>query len=868
MSGEGNTSARTRSSEADPRAQRVAARALTAASRKRCARGGLAVGAALAAGLLCASSCSRPAEVRIDEVLAVYEDAKTYDGLTIEYPLDGTLFPPELAPPSFRWTDSEPDCDTWVVLVRFAEQNEKMSFLVRSPQWTPEPDDWEQIKRNSLERCATVTVLGLRRADPRVIRSGSRITISTSRDEVGAPLFYREVNLPFIEAVKDPTRIRWRMGPISSMQPPPVVLENLLVCGNCHSFSASGAVLGMDVDYANDKGSYALVPVEKRIILATSDIITWSDFRREDKQPTFGLLSQVSPDGRYAVSTVKDRSVFVARPELAFSQLFFPIRGILAVYDRQTRRFQALPGADDPQYVQSNPTWSPDGRYIVFARAAAYHLRRDTGNVLLTKEECAEFLEEGKPFVFDLYRIPFNDGAGGQPEPLAGASGNGMSNFFAKYSPDGKWIVFCKARSYMLLQPDSELYIIPAEGGEARRLSCNTGRMNSWHSWSPNGKWLVFSSKANSDYTQLFLTHIDEHGSSSPPVVLSRMTAPDRAANIPEFVNVAPGAITEIRPQFVDDVSYVRAGDARLAAGNDVEGAIRHYRKALELNPHNAAAHSNLGGVLATQGKVEEGVAHLLEAMRLEPTEGSAYYNLGMLRYRQGRSAEAIHYLQSALRYRPEVGDAHRVLGTLLCAQGAVAEGAFHLAEAVRLDPADSAARYQLARVMAGVGRIEEAVAELRACLKVDPTDADALGLLGRLLYARGECRPAIGCLAQAVEQRPDDPELLEELAWMLAVAPQTSLRDGGRAVQYARRACELTGFRAFKPLDLLGVAYAAAGRFAEAIQAAEMAQALARAAGQEELAARIAERIELYRRNEPYEPPAASQPVPPDSAP
>ena len=47
-----------------------------------------------------------------------------------------------------------------------------------------------------------------------------------------------------------------------------------------------------------------------------------------------------------------------------------------------------------------------------------------------------------------------------------------MSNFFPKYSPDGKWIVFCKAKSYMLLQPDSELYIIPAEGGA--RDACAT----------------------------------------------------------------------------------------------------------------------------------------------------------------------------------------------------------------------------------------------------------------------------------------------------------------------------------------------------------------------------------------------------------
>ena len=40
-----------------------------------------------------------------------------------------------------------------------------------------------------------------------------------------------------------------------------------------------------------------------------------------------------------------------------------------------------------------------------------------------------------------------------------------MSNYFARYSPDGRWIVFCRAKSYMLLQRDSELYILPAEGG-------------------------------------------------------------------------------------------------------------------------------------------------------------------------------------------------------------------------------------------------------------------------------------------------------------------------------------------------------------------------------------------------------------------
>jgi hypothetical protein len=66
-------------------------------------------------------------------------------------------------------------------------------------------------------------------------------------------LFYRDVNLPFAEAVKDPSTIRWRFGSLDKPTVPPVVLEKLPVCGNCHSFSRNAEYLAMDVDYANNK---------------------------------------------------------------------------------------------------------------------------------------------------------------------------------------------------------------------------------------------------------------------------------------------------------------------------------------------------------------------------------------------------------------------------------------------------------------------------------------------------------------------------------------------------------------------------------------------------------------------------------------
>jgi tetratricopeptide (TPR) repeat protein len=765
--------------------------------------------AIVAAGIvICYKSSPEP-----DALLACYHNGSGYDTLTIHYPLDETLFPPEIVPLKFQWKDSNSKSNMWLVSIRFQDGDVPMNIITRKSEWIPEQQQWETIKKRSLEQNAQVTILGIRHWISAKILSAGHTTIKTSKDSVGAPLFYREVNLPFIDAVKDPSNIRWRFGSISSSEQPPIVLEHLPVCGNCHSFPADGKTLAMDVDYANSKASYVITQIDEQMTLATSDIITWDDYKKEDGQQTFGLLSQISPDGRFVLSTVKDASVFVPMPDLAFSQLFFPIKGILCVYDRQTQTFQSLPGADNPEFVQSNPSWSPDGKYIVFARAKAYKLKNVTGprRVLLTPEQCEEFVKDGKPFLFDLYRIPFNDGKGGEPEPIEGASNNGMSNYFAKYSPDGRWIVFCKAKSYMLLQPDSELYIIPADGGRAKRLHCNTSRMNSWHSFSPNGKWLAFSSKANSPYTQLFLTHIDEQGHSSPAVLLEHFTAPDRAANIPEFVNTGPTAITKIHEQFLDDYSYLRAA-TEFIKGNDFIGAEQQCRKSLELNPKNAKAHAVLGIALVRQNKLEEANEHLAEAIRLDPTDYEAHYTLGQALTRQKKFDEAIGQFSTVLQLRPDYTQAHGYMGSLLLAKGILDQAENHLSEALRLDP----------------------------------NYADAHFNMGQLMLRRKNLDGAIRYLSQAVELVPDDAQANYKLA--LALAQQ---KQPDESVVHYTKAVSIDPKVDTSPLlnHLLAVYYADARQFDKATLHEEKALELARAAGFETLAKEFEKWLKVYKQ-------------------
>ncbi len=734
-------------------------------------------------------------------------ESSSPEALTIVYPLDESLFPPEIAAPTFRWEDSHASAGRWQVEIEFQGQEAAIRSWCDTAVWTPSDSEWEEIKQLSREKPAAVTVRGYSRDDQDHVVSEGHVSISTSQDAVEAPLFFREVNLPFLTAVKDPAlHIRWRFGEISSKEPPPVVLDKLPVCGNCHSFSADGSTLAMEVDSGNDKGAYAIIPIEKEPAINPDKIISWANYRPEDQAKTFGLLCQISPNGRYVMGTVKDRALAIYRPELAFSQLFFLVKGILATYDREARSFASLPGADDPKYVQTNATWSPDGKTIVFSKSCSEIYDppglSDVDGVLVPERFARVFANGEREFKYDLYRIPFNDGKGGKAEPIPGASNNGMSNYFPKFSPDGKWIIFCKAKSFMLLQPDSELYIIPAEGGEARRLRCNTGLMNSWHSWSPNGKWLVFSSKAHSIYTQLFLTHIDDQGRSTPAVVLSNFTEAERAANIPEFANVKPGAIGRIRPDFLDDTNYVRAGDAFRFQGEPDE-AIELYRKALKLNPKNAVAMTHCGACLLQKGKDDEAKDLVSQAIELEPDFAPAHCALGLILRQQQHLEEAREPLREALRLDPDYTLAHVYLGIVANQLGDLDEAETHLLEATRLDPRDSAANYNLALVLARAQKPEQAVARL----------------------------------VHTLDETPDFVPALIALAIVRVTNPDEALRNIPEAAELAARACELTKNADPEALRVLAVAQAELGQSESALATSELAAQAARAVGNPRLA-------------------------------
>lgn len=781
--------------------------------------------------------------------------------ITIDYPADRSIFPPEITSPTFLWRDPQRAATTWRIDVAFADGSQAVQATSRGegmqigeideravsstnelPKLTPQQAEahtwkadsalWAVIKNHSQAGAAKVTIRGFADETSAQALSSGQVTIQTSRDPVGAPIFYRDVPLMPSEtekgvikplAAKAVPLIAWRLRNIGEPQSR-VLMEGLHTCANCHSFSRDGKTLGLDLDGPqNDKGLYALTSIQPQMAIRNEDVIAWSSFSGKlGSQVREGFMSQVSPDGQYVMTTVKppgtdsQQLYYVANfTDYRFLQVFYPTRGILVWYNRATRQVQPLPGADDPRYVHANAVWSPDGKYLVFARAEARDAYPKGAKLAAYSNDPNE-----TPIQYDLYRIPFNGGKGGRPEAITGASNNGKSNSFPKISPDGHWIVFVQARNGQLMRPDGELFMVPVEGGEARHMRCNTPLMNSWHSFSPNGRWMVFSSKSRSPYTRMFLTHIDENGEDSPAILIDNPTAANRAVNIPEFVNIPPDGMLKIDTPATE---FYRLFDVakELADKHDYDAAIPAFQKAIQLSPDDVRGNTNLANALMQKGRIDDAIGHYQNALRGNPRYLEARTNLGAALAQQGKLDEAITHYRKALEVDPRYPEAQADLGVALFRKGNLDEAIAHLQTALEANPGFAEAHTNLGVALARKGKLDEAISHFEKALALDPQDAEAHTNFGAALAERGRMGEAIPHFEKAAALTPDSVELQANLG---AALSETGRLD--EAIPHFERALALNPDSA--PLHTsLGAALVQKGRSADAIPHFEKALAI-----------------------------------------
>ena len=267
-------------------------------------------------------------------------------------------------------------------------------------------------------------------------------------------------------------------------------------CVNCHSFAA------------ND-------PTEMLLGIRSAEVGNSTLFVRDGEVTKIGANfghTAWHPSGKVAAYSIYDVRMFyhAARGEVKDVVEF---DSLLAYYLLDKQQARTIPAISDKTQLETQPTWSPDGKYLYFVSAP---------KLWSTPRFPPERFAEVK---YDLKRIGYDvqTDTWGELETVLAAKDTGLSILTPRLSPDGRFValVMCDYSCFALYQPDSDLYMLDLQTGEYSKLSCNSEFADSWHCWSSNGNWMVFSSKRDTGiFTRLFITYIDEAGASSKPFIL------------------------------------------------------------------------------------------------------------------------------------------------------------------------------------------------------------------------------------------------------------------------------------------------------------------------------------------------------------
>ena len=131
------------------------------------------------------------------------------------------------------------------------------------------------------------------------------------------------------------------------------------------------------------------------------------------------------------------------------------------------------------------------------------------------------------------------------------------------------------------------------------------------------------------------------------------------------------------------------------------------------------------------------------------------------------------------------------------------------------------------------------------------PKHADDHYVRGLIYQKKGSFAAATAEFGKAIELAPKRVEILNDVAWVKATAPEAPLRDGKTAVALSTKACELTNWRNPDYIDTLAATYAEQGDFAQAVR--YQAQAVAAKRFAPRVRQEMEERLALYRARKPY---------------
>ncbi len=289
-------------------------------------------------------------------------------------------------------------------------------------------------------------------------------------------------------------------------------------CMNCHTSNRNGT------SFMHLRGAKGGTVVNRNGKLAKLNTKT--------EQTGGGVYGDISADGRYAVFTTADIT-FAIHSQVDLRMEVYDKRSDLVVVDFDNLTVSDNASVSGPDYQETFPCFSADGRKIFFCRAE-HHAQPDS-------------IDE---MHYDIAVVQFDPESGriGDRVITLVPAGDKLSFSHLKASPDGRWLMVTAAEygTFPVWHKESELWLIDLKDGRTDVLpQVNAYGADTYHSWSSNSRWVVFASKRDDlVYGRPYIAYIGPDGTAGKPFLLPQKD-PDKyltilkSFNLPELYPVS-----------------------------------------------------------------------------------------------------------------------------------------------------------------------------------------------------------------------------------------------------------------------------------------------------------------------------------------
>lgn len=232
---------------------------------------------------------------------------------------------------------------------------------------------------------------------------------------------------------------------------------------------------------------------------------------------------------------------------------------------------------------------------------------------------------------------------------------------------------------------------------------------------------------------------------------------------------------------------------------------------------------------------------------------GDLYYVLAILLRDQAQIDESVEAFRKAIEYRPNDFRFRNDFASLLARIGRLDESAEQLQQGHRINPQEISVQRKLAFIRMKQRNFSAAIERFKNVVAANPNDVACWYNLANAYRTNGQLDQAMKSYRQTLKIQPQMVLAANNLAWILATHPDSSVRNGAESVNWATKVCEQTRFSHPGFLDTLACAYAELGDFDKAEETANRAIQIFTKSGKTESAKNIQSRLELFRQQQPF---------------